>query len=208
MEYLVNNWQKLAKIAAGVIILGVLILMVVDFLKNASLSVLVVPTDAEVLVDGRKIGNGTHRFFPGEISIEIRRAGFKTKSLRLKLESNQTKTLHQYLVGEDGNFGFYKREKEEYETLKLVANDEQSLKFILDFEKQAKIRSVLPITYHANDGSRRYVHIANGNDEPTCKQQLCLTVVDTINDNLTVRRLIKEAGFEMGDYQIIKKVVN
>lgn len=198
----------IAIIAISAILIGVICWVVFDLLKSAEISILFTPSDSEILVNGKRYKNGNFRMYPGEYKIEVNRDGFESQSLVVKLESNKVEAVHGWLEPSDGSMQIYTTSADDYNILRLVANDDKAIDFVNSFEKKRRIRDFLPVYDAADERKGASIKVSDGTTDEQCGAAICL-IVETKAKTETaynyMKNYFKSRGYNLDDYKIIYK---
>ena len=121
-----NSKQKKIVRLTGVILafafLGVIIYSIINLIvnhdKTATIEILVAPSDATVLIDGKSYPTDTKiKIKPGTYAVKIEKNGFISFNGTIKANMNETSFLYEYLNEVDENGTYYKdNEKESLRT--------------------------------------------------------------------------------------------
>lgn len=189
---------------------------ILNVLKNAQLNVLVAPLDAKIYINNKEFKNGTYRFYPGEVSVRIEREGMETKEYTIELKSNHTEVLHEFLLGQgEDKFDLYNHSLADYEALKLVAKDDETVNdYIKKTERKLSVAEVLPLELFVDADTPapetgmlgRETQISLGTDKEGCDELICLYLLDNTGSMDTARELLDEYGYNLDDYKIIRYV--
>lgn len=199
-----KNYKKILSVIFLVVFLVGGGIFLADFLRNAELNILVAPIDAEILIDGKSFSNGTYRFYPGKVSVEIRKTGLISKKMEINLESNKTTRLHEYLLGNNSSMIHFEARLEDMEALKLIANDELSINFVKKYEYNSTLMSILPQKYNIEGNAKGFLDIENGSNLNNCKRIYCLGVVYNIeNPEAKTAEMLKRLGYDIKDFYVI-----
>ncbi len=209
MNKLIDFIQR-HKITVGILVLMVILGLVLLFVSlklifSATLDVLVVPTDAEIMVDGEKYDNGLYEHLAvGKKHVIIRKDGFYEKEFDIELKRDEVTRLYAHL---DGNQEWYEELKDE-NTLYL-------LDIIYEYEGQIKkddllekypIMSELPIVYekYSNNYTQYISFRIDGGKYDNCDEEFCLKITDISGENYErALNLIKDRGYNPDNYKII-----
>lgn len=186
-------------VAIDIILVLVLILLnVIKSSKNAILDILVTPTDATVLVDGRQYNNGSYKFFPGPVEIQIKKDGFTTKTLSLNLAANHTAKLYTYLLTEDGSLEYYSTHSEDLYVLKQVSDSS-----ITNYVSKLSIKDILPYKYAVTDASGKLIRFFIDVDTKDCPSSFCLQAVNYRNSSkeFIQQTFLEKTGYNLNDYE-------
>lgn len=187
-------------------LLIVLTVLLIDARNSATLDIMVAPLSAELTIDGKKYENGKYSMEPGEVSYELAKEGFVTKSGVINLEEGKTVKLYTYLLPEDGSYEWYVEHPEDRMVLNTIGDaiaNENSLQYVAKYP----IINVLPIIYADYDDDWNYTEYRiDGGSFEECEKEFCMKITDTTggNEDAALEK-IREAGFNSGDYEIIYK---
>lgn len=210
-NYIVEHKKGVLIGMAGVLAVLAAIFVILDLLKNAYISIVVTPLDSKIYINGEVYSNGTFRRYPGRANIKIERDGMVTKSFELDLVGGKTTLLHVYLNGEGEDFSYYDTSIDDYETLKIIADDELSKEYIKEMERKLSVLDVLPLTKWtsadtpspSNGQLSRETIISDGTERIGCDRIICLLLQDNTGSEETARALLRAAGYDFDDYKII-----
>lgn len=196
----------MALICGGaVILLLVLIFLSIIMSKpTAMLDILVAPTTAKVVVDGKEYKNGTYKFEPGEVKVVISKDGFVSQEVNLELREGETAKLYTYLLPVDGDFSWYLSHEEDMMLLNTIgdaiAHEEGSV-----YAAENPIIEVLPIIFAEYDANWNYTEFRiDGGKFDECNNPFCLKITDATGGNYEMALgLIREKGFNPDDFEII-----
>lgn len=208
------------KIISGVILINVIAVawliaaIIIHDKKTAMIDIMVAPSDAKILINGRNYDNfSSANFLPGEYKAEISMEGMQTRTIDFTLNDNDFYRLYVYLLDNDGGFKYYDSRVEEVRKLETIAkfnaDDEELNKYIEEFNRIYGILDVLPLYYGGESGV--YIDEAGIRyDEQSgkiirgskCDSIVCLEVYSENKDRDSVNNLIREAGYEPNKYTI------
>ena len=201
-------------IAIALLILVAAIFIILDKLKNARLNILVAPIDATVKINGKEYSPGSHRLFPGKVTVEITKDGFEERSVELELTSNHTETLYTYLIHKKDGLSYYETSPSDYEALTLMATmlGGDLKEFVNKTEAKIAFRELLPLRstenntgrVYGDNGTRVETIIGDATDREECKRVVCLYMLTNSGNDQAARNLLKKYGFEYEDFYIIK----
>lgn len=210
-----KNWIEQHRIAFIIILIDFIIavilttILIIKATKSSTLTILVAPSDATVLVNGKEYKNGTYEFAPGEITATIKKEGFESKTLSLNLEKNSDTRLYDFLIEKSGDFSYYRTNQADFEILKLVSkNSDEAQKFISSYNDELALKDFLPITYSNNSfDPSNYINLSITYNTDECKQKpYCLLVYETFSGHLDLAlSLLRQYGYNPSDYEIVYK---
>lgn len=192
----------------GVLVISLLIIFLADYLRSATLNVLVLPVDAKISVNGQNLANGSHRFYPGTLSIRIERDGHESIEEKIDLKFGEVKIFHRYLNPINGDLSIF-RKKRNYQLLKLIAKDQKMADFIKDIEKKKKIKTLLPLNSdflspdYSEEGASKNIIVNDGSTHSKCDEEFCLLVTMLRGNEKDVREMIGRFNFNYDDYKVI-----
>ena len=208
-----ERYQSRRVVKLFVIILAIaaiaffLIWFITDFLKNSELSILFTPSDSKILVNGEQFSNGVHRMYPGKVTIEISRDGFKTKTYDIELKANETSSIHGYLKPKDGSLEVFTYSASDYNIFKLVATDEDAITLINNQNKLLRIRDFLP-AYNVADGSDGgSIKVEDGSNDKNCKGPFCILIKTNAKRTEAAYKAMKAffalRGYNLDNYEVV-----
>ena len=206
------NFIKRHKVASLLVcvnvvaILVVILVIVIHNTKSAVVDIYVAPSAATIELNGKKYDNFvSYDMFPGDYHVKIAMDGMQSKEYDLYLGDGDFGRLWDYLKDENGSLNYYVRNADEEAILAKVANDDESKKFVQEYEKAAGILKDLPIEYDGySDDFAYYTKYSIDLDErDDCPKMICLAIVDNTGGNeQAALAKIREMGYEPGDYEI------
>ncbi len=213
-----NKWVWLIGAIDIIIVLVIVIAVVINARKTNVINFNVVPSDAQISVNGdTSYTNGQYRFSPGEYTVEISHPGLTSKTLLVDLEHQDAVSIVTFL-SDNGNFDYYKLRDHfgDYTALSQIASagsnqttdrDTSAETFITNFENAYNLYSTeLPVTYSEyteRDGRRQLSKYITIRADYSCEQTLCLkAVLFEDSDRTRVIPMLEDAGFNVEDYEI------
>lgn len=191
-------------VAVAVFVIFVLFIVLMKMSFAATLDVLVVPTEARVLVNGQEYQNGVYEgLMAGTVQVEISLEGFETQQFELELKRNETTRLYTYLKG---NESWYQNADE---------NNLKMLDIILEHEGELETKKLtakypimkdLPMVYeNYTDGFTKYVsYRIDGGQYAQCKQEFCVKITDISGGSYeTALKTMQSYGYSPSNYEII-----
>lgn len=116
--------KKILFIGAVVLFILVAIAIVVAWLisapKTATIEVTVAPSDATILIGGKKYRNGTYKIEPGDYSVDIQKDNFSPYASEFTVKKDEIYRVIACLNPLDGN-NWYDENKEDSEVCRTVA---------------------------------------------------------------------------------------
>ena len=207
--------RQLARILAIIAILGTLafvgIFFVPHLINNARIDIIVAPQNAQITINGKSYTNGYHAIRPGNAKVSITADGYQTKELEIELKPHQNLQLHAYLLDSDGGLFAYTKSRNDYELLKLVANDDTSISFVNNYESALRIKTALPITYYYTGNNQSYSQsfsalqstiITDATDDENCHSTLCLKVSGEKKSQADAEFVLKQSGLDIKYYDV------
>lgn len=198
-----KNIKKILLVTLSVAVFAIVTLLIADILKNARVNILVAPIDVEVKIDGKKV-NGSTRFYPKEhVLVELSKEGFEKKEFYIDLKSNETVLIHDFLKHKTDGMGYYLKNKNDLELLKIIQNDETK-DFFNKINKNSTIMRILPIknSVSDNNGTVEYTEISN---DASDKCVMCLKIQTNYGNNMEkIKNVFKKYGYNYDDFNITK----
>ena len=100
IDFIKKHKILISAITSVVIVILVLIYVSIKMTFSASLDVLVVPTDATIMIDGEKFENGIYENLAvGKRKVVISREGFDTSEFEIELKRDEKTRLYAHLGG-------------------------------------------------------------------------------------------------------------
>lgn len=205
-----HNHRKLLFLIPGIILLIAITALIIFFLNRsitpqATAIILVTPREATININGTEYHNGTHQIKPADnASITIESPGFETKTMTANIDPNSPLIIEDYLLNTETGFNYYKSNLDDYKILKLLARDENALKFIEQAEAILSIQDYLPMNGNVKSNNLFYSITIENHDSGDCENLVCLDVYinsDADKENL-VKQFLQENNFNINDYQI------
>lgn len=191
--------QKILLFGISAFILIILVTFsVLAFRPNAELIVLVAPSKATILLDGKKIHNGTQAIRAGEHTLKASLNGLETKTQEIELSANETKSVNLYLTGENDDYSYYLKDEEDIDLLAMM-DDEKAIKFVSEYRTAKTITELLPITI-VQDYGEASSKLELGEN---CTRSYCLKITDSgaeLKEKMFEK--IKSLGYNPDDYEI------
>ncbi len=187
------------------IIILIIIFLAVVFGKNgtAELDILVVPTDAKILINGEEYQNGTYDGMKAGIyDVNISRAGFDDKTMQIELKSNEKTKLYLLLSDKDGQYKY----SDEENNLIAVIDEYETEKMAEDYVKKYPIMKVLPIEVEKyNDEMTEYINYRiDGGRFDDCKSEFCIQITDVTGGNYqNAVEVVRQKGYNLDEYEVV-----
>lgn len=208
----IKKHRKLLTILTIITILVAVIFFIIEATRNATLQIAVTPTDSTITINGKQYHNGLYRFHPGTYTATISRSDFDSKEVTIKLISNKTVILSEYLT-QNGDLSYYTDHKTDFIALQNIYNTDiytekpENLNTYFDnYKKVVDLRNQLPITEfisNPNDPSTKFAILIKEDTGVNCEQPLCLLIIDeTERLHDQALNLLKTRGFNPDDYPI------
>lgn len=213
-----NNRKETLRVLTPLFIIVALALLIfgivklVEGLKSASLLIYVAPSNAIVKIDGQEYTNGAYRFYPGNITAEISREGFETKTETIELHNGQVTKLFAYLTEKDNDFSWYVSHDEDLSVLRQVSNDDASQSFLKDYDqklaKAEQIKTAPDLPYTAQDINGNIISITYTESNSYCPRfsvKPCIIITKKIGNasyDLGLN-LLKDRGYDPDYFNII-----
>ncbi len=205
IDFISKHKIAFSVICGSVIVVLFLIYISVKMVFSASLDLLVVPTDATIMVDGERFENGIYEnLTAGKKKVVISREGFDTAEYEIELKRGETTRLYAHL---GGNPDWYKNLTDQ-DTLYL-------LDIIYEYEGQQQLKELrakypimesLPIVFekYFNNYTEYVNYRIDGGEYKECKSDFCLKITDYSGGNYDrALNLIREKGYTPDDYEIL-----
>lgn len=189
----------------GLLLLTIIIINILLSSRSAVLTIITVPSDATVKINGATYQTGTYKFFPGEITATIEKDGFDSKEIKMTLEPNANNRLFAYLT-KDGSLSYIKDTPSESEILRQIANvidnDDYLKSFMTEINDEQSLQEFLPI-YYEDVENQQYLSFTF--ETGACKEKdYCILITDVLegNHNFAIN-LLKKYGYASPNYEII-----
>ena len=198
---------------AGIAIIAVLIIIaaiikVNDASKNATLSILVAPSNAKITIAGKEYKNGIYKLKPqGSQSVTIEADGFESQNLTVDINKNQAAKIQLTLKPKNNNYTVFLSSLKDYDSFKLNAETAEEKAFIEKTEQSLSLFELF--TFQMADGdfdeSTVLVKISRATDTEKCPQVNCVRVSakkgDEKNNIETAKFAIEQKGYNPEDYE-------
>ena len=214
MKDFLRKYKKgILGIGGGILLLIIVVFFIIDAMKTAEVSILVVPHDASVYINGVRFKNGTYRVFPDDSAeVRITAPGFEEKTFEIELNAGANATIQEYLRNSENGLEYYVSNTDDYNVLRIIANDEEVSNFIQEVENRLMIRAVLPlVSYKTLPLSEQQefgriddvTEVTDATSDKECDEIICLEVSTNTGKTDVAESLLKEKGFNLSDYKII-----
>lgn len=201
-------------ITISIIIIIILAIVLIIMLNNrvATLIFRVIPSDSMITISQQIFPNNSAQTFePGHYTAVISKDGFKTKTVDLTLEPDQTTSLNAYLLSEntlDNGFSYYKTNNTDLTALReyLLSHpeDEELKAFIEKYDQARTIQTILPLSYR-NTATGAYYSVTYSTDPKKCDFIYCLDFAASSIELLhEAFQEIIDSGYDINDYRIIE----
>ena len=206
---LIRKYPILAILGLSIIILVILFLAVVFGKKGtAELEILVVPTDAKVVIEGEIYENGTYtEMEAGVYGVNISRKGFKDVNTKIELKNDEKTKLFVVLDSEDGQYEYSDQEKSLIGIIDEYKTEEKAKEYI----EKYKIMKVLPIVVEQyNEDMTEYTSFrVDGGKFDECESDFCVKITDITGGNYEkAKEVVKKKGYALDDYEVIYEDVS
>ena len=189
-------------IVSLIFIAAVLIFTILNITATAEVEILVAPSSATILINGKSYKNGIYNLPKGNLSVKITKDGFTSKEYTFN--SAASGKLYDYLTQSDGSYNWYLEHDDDAMTLTKIGDTEAS---VLSNSYNAKhpIIEHLPIIVAFYDDNDNYTEYRiDGGSFLECNTDFCLKITDTTGGNLEpAKNNLVSLGFSPDDYQII-----
>lgn len=190
----------------ALLLILVLIFMAVSFIVNysATLDILVVPTDAMVMINGEQYENGIYEnMHIGKTHVSISLEGFDSQDFEIELKRGEKTRLYTYL---DTDSDWYQNIDDNTQYLIDIINEykgELETKELMDKYPVMKDIPIVVEEYFNNYTQYVYYRIDGGIYEE-CEQEFCLKITDISGGNYDrALQTLREKGYNPDDYDII-----
>ena len=194
-------------VVVSVILVGFLLFISIKNMFSAKLEILVVPTDAKIMIDGQRYENKKtyESLMVKTIHVDISMEGFDSKSFDLELKKDETTKIYTYLTGNDAWYVEHKDDEDVSIFLELIneANGEEEVK---NMHEKYPILSVLPIVYekYLNNYTQYISYRIDVGEFEGCSSDFCLMITDISGGNRErALQAIRDKGFNPDDYEIL-----
>ena len=214
MQKTINFIKQHVIITTSIIIIIVLAIILVVMLNDrvATLYFQIIPSDSMITISQQVFPNNSAQTFePGHYTAVISKEGFKTKTIDLILEPDQTTFLNAYLLSEntlDNGFSYYKTNNTDLTALReyLLSHpeDEELKAFIEKYDQARSIQKILPLSYR-NTATGAYYSVTYSTDPKKCDYIYCLDFeASSIELLYEAFQEITDNGYSINDYRIIE----
>lgn len=192
-------------LAGVVIVILVVVLTVVTVrrLYSGSLRIVVAPTTAEIMIDGKKYQNGLYEGMKiGTVQAKIAAEGFESESFDLDLAAGETTKLYLCLKTDNPEL----LQTEDYVEACALVKEYYGEREKEEFWQKYPIANDIPIVvekYSQNYTNYIYYRIDLGEYE-NCEGAICLKITDISGGNYErALQTMRDKGYNPDDYEII-----
>lgn len=206
---LIKKYPFLAVLGLLITVLIVIFIAVIFVKKGtAELEILVVPTDAKVVIEGEIYENGTYtEMEAGVYGVNISRKGFKDVNTKIELKNDEKTKLFVALDSEDGQYEYSDQEKSLIGIIDEYKTEEKAKEYI----EKYKIMKVLPIVVEQyNEDMTEYTSFrVDGGKFDGCESDFCVKITDITGGNyVKAKEVVKKKGYTLDDYEVIYEDVS
>lgn len=197
--------HKLAFLLAFLNVVAVLVVILIIMFHNAktaTIDVYVAPSEAVIELNGQRYDNfQQYDILPGDYHVEISMEDMQTKEFDFSIADGEFKRIWTYLLDAGGGFDYYLENPDEILNLAEVVDDEESKKFIEEYERITSILDKLPLEYYDRSDPVNSIGVYIEQSNETCEDAvICLVVYGGERNREIALRLIREAGYDPNDY--------
>ena len=206
-------------ITIPILILGLGLFLVFAVLKTAKVYIMVAPESATITINGKKVKNGEHNFFPGKKTIKVSGEGIEPYETEIDAEMFKSKRVAIYRKV-NGSYDSYIKSKSDYNVIKMLSseqNDPEAIDFLQKVDKAKKIFEEIPQeinnTIEYGEGvntkwevERAYISDYSSNQE--CPSAICILVKAKNPGKVDMKEIIEVRGYNLDDYYIVRKKTN
>ena len=191
-----------------VALLIIVLVIVIQNMKTASVDIMVTPINATVELNGKKYENfETSNIAPGRYTVKISMEGMQTKEYGIELMDGGFERIWTYLLDDNGGFDYYMNHPDDATILSDIA-DSNVRNFLADYNKLTSIKDVLPLqlsnTFDENATEIISVSVRWGAEDECNEKAYCLIIHDLTGKNTEkALQLIRDAGFNPNDYELV-----
>lgn len=195
----------------GVMVVLLLIMGIVsiNMLYSATLDIVVVPTEAKILINGEEYKNGVYQNVrTGKAKVNISLDGFETQEFEIELKRDERTRVYTYL---EGDAGWYEGMDEDSSYLLDIINEYKGEQQTVELKDKYPIMSDIPIVYerYLNNYTEYVSYRIDGGEYEGCEQEFCLKITDISGGNYErALKSIREKGYNPSDYEIIYEDVS
>lgn len=188
------------------IVFLVIILIVVSVRRiySGALRIVVAPTSASIVIDGKKYENGSYEGVrAGIVHVDITAEGFEPESFDLNIAPDVITGIYSCLKTDDSNL---LQEGDYAETCSLV-KEYYGEKEKDEFSQRYPISNVIPVVveeYSWDYTSYTYYRIDFGKYKDCEREEYCVKITDFSGGNYdNAIKMIRKKGYNPNDYEII-----
>ena len=120
-------------------ILIVVLVLIYNGAKTATLEVYVAPIAAKIELNGKEYENfKSYDIIPGEYNVVISMDGMQTEEYSLVVEEDGFSRIRTFLLDNDGGFGYYQKHYDDELILETIANNRNPRSLWLNIKKYVK----------------------------------------------------------------------
>lgn len=210
-----RNWLRIFLVA---IILSSLILVIILFsannAKNATLNLILLPYDnTTATINGKNYKSGSYQFYPDEnIEITIKAKGYETKKVKIKLPSDKTTVVSEYLLPNEASAEEqYIHSDKDIEIMRIFFSSEESKRIVSQYDKAQTLKDYLPIQEMYNQPLSRYgsiagvdmIIISDATTDQKCTRKFCIAAKGYGVTKEKVKKILSDRGFDIDNYEVI-----
>lgn len=181
----------------------------INMLYSATLDIVVVPTEAKILINGEEYKNGVYQNArTGKAKVNISLDGFETQEFEIELKRDERTRLYTYL---EGNEEWYESMDEDNQNLLDIINEHKGEQQTVELKDKYPIMADIPIVFerYLSNYTEYVSYRVDGGKYDGCEQEFCLKITDISGGNYEkALDVIREKGYNPSDYEIIYEDVS
>ena len=185
-----------------IFITTILVITALNIHSTTKIEILVAPSSATITINGKVYQNGTFDLPVGDLNVHIEKPDFESQDFTFNSASSDK--LYTDLLQTDGTYSWYDNHPED-SIIMTTIGDYRAEQLSASYNDKYPIIRSLPIIFAEYDAEYNYTEFRiDGGKFDGCKTDFCLKITDTTGGNLDHgKELIKNAGFNPDDYQIL-----
>lgn len=205
IDFIVRNKMLIGGCLLVIMLLVVMLVASINYKFSAGVDIVVVPTDAKILIGGTEYKNGIHQgLLVGSANVEITREGYEPKSFDIELKQGEVTKI--YVALEGGNDWSEDEMDENTKRLLEIINEYNGELETKELIKKYPVMKDLPIVVESyqNNYSDYVSYRVDGGKYDECEREFCLKITDISGGNYErAVEALRNKGHEADDYEVI-----
>ena len=196
-----QKFKPLFIVLGSLMLLLIIVLVVLNLTPTSTISLFIAPSDATILIDGKRYKNGTYEITPGDHTVSISRDDFTPKEYPFTTTEGQTTELRDYLEPLYDKDWYSKNEADGMILGSILEG--KALKDSLTLYEKYPIISILPINveYFSNNYAD-YIKYSISYQTSEDNKSITIIITDHTGGNLqTAIDNLKTRGYDIAQYE-------